>query len=273
MSLVTMERKCFCLMPIFLCVVVLFYRFISFNREWLDNGGERKVLHEKWNNLLLLDNLGQVVLNKSIQHLWEQPLKKWDHMREILAFIHIVKSGGTSFESTISLTEDDCRLRCVDKHAGQLTSSRDRICPSLLPVLCGHFDWSTIDDLEQVGNQVAPIVLLRDPIKRVVSHFFYAQRRKEMRNNTMTNQTFSEFLQDLESMMQSRQVWFDGQVRKPKVSVEHMQSLQYYLNQPGSVVIHLYCTWILYYTPGHICLPEMPWGNIRNLRTFSELLH
>ena len=210
-----MERKCFCLLPFFFFVVVIFYYFISFNREWLETDDERKIIHEKWNNLILLDDRGQVVLNKSIQQLWEQPLKKWDHQHEILAFIHIVKSGGTSFESTISLsrTEEACRLRCVDEHTGLRTSSRNIICQRLLPVLCGHFDWTTVDEMEQMGNQVAPIVLLRDPIKRVVSHFFYSQRRKEMRNNTMRNQTFSEFLQDLESMMESRQVWFDGQVR------------------------------------------------------------
>ena len=214
MSLVTMESKCYCFLLVPFFVVVLFYHFINFNREWLETNGERKIRHEKWNNLLLLNDRGQPVLNKSIQYLWEQPLKKWDHMHEILAFIHIVKSGGTSFESTISLsrTKDDCRLRCIDKHSGLQTWSLDRACPALLPVLCGHFDWTTIDAMEQMGNQVAPVVLLRDPIKRVVSHFYYSQRRKEMMNNTMRNQTFSEFLQDLESMMESRQVWFDGQV-------------------------------------------------------------
>ena len=210
-----MERKYYCLFPVFLIIVGLSYHFIKFNSEWLGTDGERKIVREKWNNLLVLDDHGQVVLNKSIQYLWEQPLKKWDHTHETLAFIHVVKSGGTSFESTISLsrTEDGCRLRCSDKHSGPRNSSRHRTCPRLLPVLCSHFDWTIIDEMEQIGNQVAPIILLRDPIERVVSHFFYSQRRKEMRNNAMRNQTFSEFLQDLDSMLESRQVWFDGQVR------------------------------------------------------------
>ena len=214
MSLVTMERKCYCLLTVFFFIVVIFYHSISFNREWLETNSKRKIQHEKWNHLLLMDDRGQPVLDKNIQYLWEQPLKKWDHRHEILAFIHVVKSGGTSLESTISLsrTNDDCRLRCIDKHTGFQNRPLNRTCPGLLPVLCGHFDWTTIDALEQMGNQVAPIVLLRDPIKRVVSHFYYSQRRKEMKNKTMRNQTFSEFLQDLESMMESRQVWFDGQV-------------------------------------------------------------
>ena len=165
-----------------------------------------------WNNLLLRDTEGRVVLNKTIQNMWEGPLRKWDYKQEILAFIHIAKSGGTSFEVSLlkSTHPDGCTIKCVK----YITELGNRNCPAVLRTLCQrHFDWTTIEELEDHGIRVAPLVILRDPIERAVSHFHFAQKMPETKGHKIRGQNLSEFLQDPESMMETRQIWYDGQVK------------------------------------------------------------
>ena len=164
-----------------------------------------------WNKLLLLDTNGNVILNKSIQELWQQPLSQWDYKNEILAFLHIVKSGGTSFDASLyrSVHEAECRIECRK----YITTLENRTCPSYLPTLCkSHFDWTTIEEMEHDRIKMAPLMMLRNPLDRVASHFYVARKMSETKGNKIRQQNFSEFLRDVESMMETRQVWYDGQV-------------------------------------------------------------
>ena len=165
-----------------------------------------------WNNLILRDREGRVVVNMNIQPLWEEPFRIWKYKQEVLAFIHIVKSGGTSFDVSLlkSTHQDGCSIKCQN----YVTELGNRTCPTVLSTLCKrHFDWTAIEELENHKIQVAPIVILRDPIERVVSHFHFAQKMPETVGHKMRKQNFTEFLQGIESLMETRQVWYDGQVK------------------------------------------------------------
>ena len=121
-------------------------------------------------NILLKDRIGHVIFNKSVKHLWQQPLKKWNYQNEMLMFIHIVKSGGTSFDESLinNRHEDGCNLRCKPSYE----AFWNRTCPSALDSWCSeHFDWTEVEKVESHGIKTAPVVLLRNPIDRFVSGF------------------------------------------------------------------------------------------------------
>ena len=88
-------RYCLLFVSLFLIIVV---KLISLNRS-------ENTKADIWMRLLLRDRNGDIILNKSIQDLRQQPLKQWNYQHEVLAFIHIVKSGGTPFDSTLSVSK------------------------------------------------------------------------------------------------------------------------------------------------------------------------
>ena len=162
-------------------------------------------------NILLKDRNGQVVLNKSVKHLWHQPLKKWNYQDEMLMFIHVPKCSGTSFSNSLmrSKHKDGCKIKCNPGYE----QIQNRTCPSTLDTWCWrHFDWTEVEKMESYGTKTAPIVVLRDPIDRFVSDFYYSRKKSYNSHLKMVNQTLSEFLADPESMLQGQQVWFDGHV-------------------------------------------------------------
>ena len=162
-------------------------------------------------NILLKDRIGQLILNKSVKHLWQQPLRKWNYQNEMLKFIHIVKSGGTSFDESLTSSrhKDGCDLQCKPGYEKLL----NRTCPSTLDTWCHeHFDWTEVEKVESHGIKTAPVVLLRNPIDRFVSSFYYSKHMPLQSHFKKSNQTLSEYLADPESMLQSQQIWFDGHV-------------------------------------------------------------
>ena len=80
-------------------------------------------------------------------------------------------------------------------------------------MLCGiHFDWTIVQKAEKLGYQVAPIIFLRNPVQRIISHFYFLQNKSWAKGKKYQNQTLSEFFYDKESMMESYHLWNDGQV-------------------------------------------------------------
>ena len=162
-------------------------------------------------NILLKDRNGQVVLNKSVKYLWQQPLKKWNYQNEMLMFIHVPKCSGTSFSKSLmrSTHKDGCHIKCKPGYE----EIQNRTCPSTLNSWCfKHFDWTEVEKVESYGTKTAPIVILRDPIDRFASDFYYSRKKSYTSGCKMRNQTLSEYLADPESMLQCQGIWFDGHV-------------------------------------------------------------
>ena len=59
---------------------------------------------------------------------------------------------------------------------------------------------------------MAPIILFRDPIKRVVSHFHFAKTLEWTNGLKIRQQNLTQYLNDSDSMMATHDIWVDGQV-------------------------------------------------------------
>ena len=166
--------------------------------------------------VILRDLNGNILLYKSVGHLWQQPLRRWNHEKEILSFIHVEKCGGTSFFGSLKRSRLDggCTLKCRRK----IFELGNRTCPNNLLSLCGsHFDWSRLIQTEKRGVKTAAVILLRHPIERFVSHFNHGKflrLRGSLQYDVKKylNQTLTEYLKDAESMWESRALWYDGEV-------------------------------------------------------------
>jgi hypothetical protein len=124
---------------------------------------------------------------------------------DIVAFMHIGKNGGTSFRPLLTAA--------LNKRYGSVTCE------------CGrHFDWTVISKHQSQGKQVAPVVLLRDPTSRAVSHFYFARTLSWTQGMRIRTQTLSEYLEDPQSMLETRGVWQDGQAAVSWFSGTHIAS-------------------------------------------------
>ena len=59
---------------------------------------------------------------------------------------------------------------------------------------------------------MAPIIMFRDPISRVVSHFHFAKTLEWTKGLKIRQQSLSEYLSDRDSMLITNDIWIDGQV-------------------------------------------------------------
>ena len=100
--------------------------------------------------------------------------------------LHIGKCGGTS----------------IDKTVGPIIKSLGHEYIGKI-----HFDWSY---LERYHDPLV-ITMLRHPVHRTVSQFHFCKRLNWTQNLKIRDQTLTEYLNDPESMMQTRSVWRDGQ--------------------------------------------------------------
>ena len=160
-----------------------------------------------------IDHHGDLHINKTVllKHL-RNALRKWDYEHESMAFMHIGKNGGTSFRAGLTKAKHDngCRL----KSQGGVARQEKHPCPGQVPCVCNrHYDWTVIDDLKRRGVRVAPVTLLRDPVKRANSHFYFAKTLPWTKKAAIRNQSLKQYLSDPQSMLDTRDVWQDGQVR------------------------------------------------------------
>lgn len=88
-------------------------------------------------------------------------------------------------------------------------------CLGLRPAFAElHYDWTLIKRGEDAGYGMAPIIMLRHPVERAVSHFYYDRKMNYSMGWEMRNQTIGQYFSDFSSMMDTKLIWFDGQVRK-----------------------------------------------------------
>ena len=226
--------KCCILYSISLCVLTIFFlTFLLLNKnnpnsvhsltDCSINFSERhnavkyiKInISDKSQNILKLWNInGNLIYEKNIT-IWNEPLKKWNPKKEILSFIHIGKSAGNSFSDALGnsiLKVNNCQMKCMSDFASKKKMQPN--CPEIQPIICGrHFDWTIIQKIEYSGHKVAPIIFLRNPIQRIVSHFYFLRKTSWSVGKKFRYQNLTEFFTDKESMMESRHLWNDGQVK------------------------------------------------------------
>lgn len=108
--------------------------------------------------------------------------------RRLLVHLHIGKTGGTSLDNI---------GRRLARDSGRVFIGHR------------HFDWSFINELPRQNTDV--ITMLRNPVSRAVSHFYFSKNRRWTQMLKMRRMKLGEYLQDKEAMMQSRDLWYDGQ--------------------------------------------------------------
>ena len=177
----------------------------------------KKNIRDNPYSILVKDTHGDVILNKNVEKDWNAPLKFWNYRDELLMFIHVTKSGGQSFDKGLNNCKhsDHFKIKC-QKNAN-LTYHKvfSQNMKELTAICKFHFDWSTINKIEKKGIKTAPIMLIRNPVKRFISHFHFFRTCKTTKNLLKVytkNQNFSEYLNDMESLMESSHHWRDGQV-------------------------------------------------------------
>ncbi len=154
---------------------------------------------------------GSFVLTKSIFQEWNQPLRKWNPREEILTFMHVGKTAGTYFDKWLAKSGlKEMKLSVVQKHGIKIN------CHGKIKRASGifgfQFDFSLVSAVESQGCHTAPITILRHPVKRMVSHFYYAKQNMWTKHLKYVNQNLGEYLHDLPSMMTTHHLWRDGKV-------------------------------------------------------------
>ena len=112
--------------------------------------------------------------------------------KQPLVFLHIGKSGGTSFNDVMRRVAKDLDREYIGTKCGTC-----------------HFDWSYID--KRFGLDADVLTIFRHPVDRAISHFNYAKRLAWTEGMKIRGQTMEEYLNDLDSMLETRTVWMDGQ--------------------------------------------------------------
>ncbi len=204
---------------------------------------------------------GSLVVHKNVSRYWNQPFRKWNGTSEVLASIHIPKTGGSSLDQALNnavLVHSDsdfsnkpspgikysCRMQCIkdlpqpqDPFLGKdCDKMKNSFCcfTATKPIVCGrHFDWSLVQEGRRKGFNMAPLIMFRHPVDRVLSHFYHTKYIDD-REWKMKHQNLSEYLSDITSMMESRFIWFDGEVR-PKA----------FCKIQAQIISGLLCTFLL----------------------------
>ena len=98
------------------------------------------------------------VVDGAIESKKNTILPKWDHKTKF-AFIHIGKTGGTSFD------------------AGMKKWINVNLLSTKLFIGKRHFDWSYYQNLKDESSQeIHPLTWLRNPIDRAISHFNFMKQ-------------------------------------------------------------------------------------------------
>ena len=112
--------------------------------------------------------------------------------KQPLVFMHIGKSGGTSFNEVMRRVAKDLGRKFVGTECGAC-----------------HFDWSYID--KRFGFDANVLTMFRHPIDRAISHFNYAKRFFWTEEMKIRGPTMEDYLNDLELMHKTRTIWMDGE--------------------------------------------------------------
>ena len=123
--------------------------------------------------------------------------------RRLLVHLHIGKTGCSSLELITP----------------RLARQTNR---TLVPPAHVHFDWSYIDKLPQ--DKMDVITLLRHPVSRAISQFYYAKTLKWTRNKPIGRMKLGEYLQSKEELLKTRTIWVDGQAATWWLTGTHVET-------------------------------------------------
>ncbi len=198
------------------------YIFALYNKSW------SSYQSIKDGRLVLTSYDGQIVLNKSIgqylpifspshKNASSQLLKQWDSKQEILAFMHIGKNGGTSLRNALLGAQHTSGFKL------QNLGGVPRKVPNAPSCACSkHYDWSYIQDIQKQGVKVAPLVMLRHPVQRAISHFHFAKTLAWTKGMKIRTLSLSEYLKNPKEMLNTRGVWQDGQAAVSWLTGTHL---------------------------------------------------
>ena len=154
-----------------------------------------------------------------------------DDGKKNLVFLHIGKSGGTSFDQTGRQLATDLKMKYVGKK---------------------HFDWSYIENSVGGGTSMTPAIstvssnatdgnqgqqhklrakdqcqvltMLREPVDRAISHFHFMKNQKW--GGAIQNESLSHFLFNTskQHLLDIRDIWQDGQASVSWLTGTHIAS-------------------------------------------------
>jgi len=141
-------------------------------------------------------------------------LPKWNHKTKF-AFIHIGKTGGTSFD------------------AGMRKWLNINILNTKLYIGKRHYDWSYYKNLKDESSQeIHPLTWLRHPVDRAISHFNFMKQLAWTKGTPIRQTSLSDFLSNYEMMMDFRGAWQDGQAGTAWISGLHIADWVWHYPKP-----------------------------------------
>lgn len=224
-------------------LVIVTSLFLSWTRP-----RQEETRHEKHANVFLIleKENGRTTLRKNVTEHWRIPVRKWNQSEELIVNIHVLKSGGRSVDSALvhNASLGHCKVRVFKTwdapgafqgqrferlHDLQLQMNKTKKAQLILLADCNskvfaifhfHFDWTLVHQIQlKMGYKVAPLIILRDPVQRMVSNFYFVRNKPWTKSFKFSRQNLTEYLEDMDSMMETRVIWNDGQV---SYSSEHL---------------------------------------------------
>jgi Sulfotransferase family len=141
----------------------------------------------------------------------------------ILMFLHIGKNGGTSFDHVAKKIAKDLQFSIYIGNK--------------------HYDWSRVEKIQreqalyQNGNlrdvtgskndTVQVVTILRDPVARAISHYWFYRKMSWTKGMTIREQTLSQYLfspNNTQNLLATRDIWQDGQAAVSWLSGTHIAS-------------------------------------------------
>ena len=145
--------------------------------------------------------------SESLERKINGQLRKWDRTKTIAflrSYFHRLplqnsldpkKSGGTSIDESLKPIIEKLSAKEIDQYLG-----------------FSHFDWSFFQTLPY-NNSLEPIMMLREPMARSVSHFHFKKTMFEItskrENQKFLKMSIEEFFNDPFEMMRFNEIWMD----------------------------------------------------------------
>jgi hypothetical protein len=113
-----------------------------------------------------------------------------------LYFLHIPKTAGSSITEWLT-QRVGTTATCPAKTWDQLVVELAECGIENYRLFAGHFGWG-LDEI--LGRPLRTFTVFRDPLERTISHYRHVHRdRYHPRHNAVKNQTFADFITDVEN--------------------------------------------------------------------------
>lgn len=100
-----------------------------------------------------------------------------------LISLHIPKTAGTSFRNTLKMVYGEEHVSRLDIDLKQQILKVDQVIfsekrlPRKTKVIHGHFSYPLLNSTLEIHPKIPMITWLRDPVERVISNYFYLEKR------------------------------------------------------------------------------------------------